>query len=119
MTTWVFEGTVLPAGDTARLEFGGAGDTDVLPGHFPEVGADGPIRGSVVGPTYELELIRAMVATAHARGARVAAHVTSELVSDLIEAGIDSVEHGPSLTEQDLQALASPAAVVLHHRRLR
>jgi len=34
MTTWVFEGTVLPAGDTARLEFGRSGDTDVLPGQF-------------------------------------------------------------------------------------
>lgn len=222
MTTWVFEGTVLPAGDTARLEFGESGATDVLPGRFgvpglvdshchltmgygengpgmfgtdfaderlgelanagvsavrdvggnrevtlklatspddsrpvvlaagrffaprgryfaqmytpvdpadllaaveteiaegaswlklvgdfPEVGPDGPIRGSLVGPTYELDLIKAMVETAHARDARVAAHVTSELVSDLIEAGIDSVEHGTSLNEQDLEALGS------------
>ena len=34
MTTWVFEGTVLPAGDTARLEFGRSGAADVLPGRF-------------------------------------------------------------------------------------
>src|ERR1700754_3146056 len=34
MTTWVFEGTVLPAGDTARLTFGQSGDTDTLPGRF-------------------------------------------------------------------------------------
>ena len=34
MTTWVFEGTVLPADDTARLEFGTSGATDVLPGRF-------------------------------------------------------------------------------------
>ena len=222
MTTWVFEGTVLPAGSTARLTFGQSGEADVLPGRFgvpglvdshchltmgygengpgmfgadfanerlgeladagvsalrdvggnrevtlklattpddsrpvvlaagrffappgryfaqlydpvapedllaaieteiadgatwlklvgdfPEVGPDGPIRGSLVGPTYELDLIRAMVETAHARGARVAAHVTSELVSDLIEAGIDSVEHGTSLTEQDLELLGA------------
>jgi imidazolonepropionase-like amidohydrolase len=222
MTTWVFEGTVLPAGETARLEFGGPGDTDVVPGRFgvpglvdshchltmgygedgpamfgadfanerlgelrdagvsavrdvggnrevtlqlartkddsrprvlaagrffapqgryfpqmytpvapedllaaveteiaegatwlklvgdfPEVGPDGPIRGSLIGPTYELDLIKAMVETAHARGARVAAHVTSELVSDLIEAGIDSVEHGTSLNQKDLEALGA------------
>ena len=222
MTTWVFEGTVLPAGDAARLEFGRSGDPDVLPGRFgvpglvdshchltmgpgengpvmlgadfanqrlteladagvsalrdvggnrevtlklarteddsrplvlaagrffaprgryfpqmydpvepedlltaveaeiadgatwlklvgdfPEVGPDGPIRGSVVGPTYELDLVKAMVDTAHARGARVAAHVNTELVSDLISVGIDSVEHGTALTEADLQALGA------------
>ncbi|MGW6280522.1 amidohydrolase family protein [Kribbella sp. NPDC055071] len=223
MTTWVFEGTVLPAGDTARLTFGGSGATDVLPGRFavpglvdshchltmgygedgeaamfgddfanarlgeladagvsavrdvggnrevtlklataqddsrpvviaagrffaprgryfpqmytpvdpedllaaveteiadgaawlklvgdfPEVDANGPVRGSLVGPTYELDLIKAMVETAHAHGARVASHVTSELVSDLIEAGVDSVEHGTSITEADLQALGA------------
>ena len=34
MTTWVCEGTVRPAGQTTRLEFGGSGATDVLPGRF-------------------------------------------------------------------------------------
>ena len=38
MTTWVFEGTVLPAGDTARLEFGRSGAADVLPGRFGVAG---------------------------------------------------------------------------------
>ncbi len=230
MTTWVFEGTVLPAGDTTRLSFG-TGDTDVLPGRygvpglvdshchltmgpgengpalfgadfaaerladlanagvsalrdvggnrevtlklarteddgrprvlaagrffaprgryfpqsydpvdpedlltaveaeiadgatwlkligdFPEVGPDGPIRGSKVGPTYELDLIRAMVETAHARGVRVAAHVNTDLVTDLISAGIDSVEHGTSLTEQDLATLGARGGAWTHRR---
>jgi imidazolonepropionase-like amidohydrolase len=78
-----------------------------LVGDFPEVGPDGPIRGSLVGPTYELDLIKAMVETAHSHGVRVASHVTSELVTDLIEAGVDSVEHGTSLTEADLQTLGA------------
>ncbi|HEY3559415.1 MAG TPA: amidohydrolase family protein [Kribbella sp.] len=78
-----------------------------LVGDFPEVGPDGPISGSKVGPTYDLDVIEAMIELAHSRGARVAAHVTSERVTDLIRLGIDSVEHGTSLTEQDLETLGA------------
>jgi imidazolonepropionase-like amidohydrolase len=78
-----------------------------LVGDFPQVGPDGPIRRSPVGPTYDLDDIRAMVDLAHSLDVRVAAHTTSELVSDLIEAGIDSVEHGTALTEEDLQVLGA------------
>ncbi|HZX04848.1 amidohydrolase family protein [Kribbella sp.] len=78
-----------------------------LVGDFPEVGPNGPIRGSKVGPTYDLDVIEAMVELAHARGARVAAHVTSDRVTDLIGLGIDSVEHGTALTEQDLETLGA------------
>ncbi|MFI7059734.1 amidohydrolase family protein [Kribbella sp. NPDC050124] len=221
MTTWVFEGTVLPAGDTARLAFGVGGDA-VLPGRFgvpglvdshchltmgpgdngpvmfgadfanerlgelanagvsalrdvggnrevtlklatteddgrpfvlaagrflapdgryfpgmhepvapedllaaveaeiadgatwlklvadfPEVGPDGPIRGSEVAQTYPTDVIQAMVDLAHARGARVAAHTNTPIVSDLIRVGVDSIEHGTSLTEQDLEILGA------------
>ncbi len=221
MTTWVFEGTVLPAGQPARLEFG-SGDADVLPGRFgvpglvdshchltmgpgengpqmygadyaterlgeladagvsalrdvggnrevtlklatteddsrplvlaagrflapagryfpgmyeqvapedllaavaaeiadgatwlklvadfPEVGPDGPIRGSVMAPTYEADLVQAVVDLAHARGARVAAHTNTAIVSELVRVGVDSIEHGTSLTEQDLKALGA------------
>jgi imidazolonepropionase-like amidohydrolase len=222
MTTWVFEGTVLPAGDTARLEFGPAGDMDVLPGRyavpglvdshchltvgtdelgprlfgagfadqrltqlaaagvsavrdvggdrsitlklatipddgrpvvlaagrflapsgryfprmhepvepgelltavgaelddgatwvkligdFPAVGPDGPIRDSPMEQTYPTELVQAVVELAHARGARVATHTNTEIVSDLVRVGVDSIEHGTSLTEQDLEALGA------------
>jgi imidazolonepropionase-like amidohydrolase len=78
-----------------------------LVGDFPEVGPDGPIRGSKVGPTYDLDVIAAMIELAHDRGARVAAHVTSDRVTDLIRLGIDSVEHGTSLTEEDLETLGA------------
>ncbi|MEU4287434.1 amidohydrolase family protein [Kribbella sp. NPDC026596] len=225
MTTWVFEGTVLPAGDAARLEFGttdATGATDLLPGRFgvpglvdshchltvgtdelgprlfgadfaserlgqlaaagvsavrdvggdrsvtlklaatqddarpvvlaagrflapsgryfsrmhepvepedlltavgaelddgatwlklvadfPAVGPDGPIRDSPMEQTYPTELVRAVVELAHDRGARVATHTNTEIVSDLIRVGVDSIEHGTSITEQDLEVLGA------------
>jgi len=78
-----------------------------LVGDFPEVGPDGPIRGSKVSPSYDIELVATMVELAHSRNARVAAHVNTDHVSELIRVGIDSVEHGTALTEQDLQALGA------------
>ena len=57
-------------------------------------------------PSYDLAAIRALVDAVHAAGARVAAHTTTRYVSDLIGAGIDSVEHGTSVEEDDLTALA-------------
>jgi len=222
MTTWVFEGTVLPAGDTVRLEIGRAGDMDVLPGRyavpglvdshchltvgtdelgprlfgagfaderltqlaaagvravrdvggdrsitlklaatpddgrpvvlaagrflapsgryfprmhepvepedllaavgaelddgatwvkligdFPAVGPDGPIRDSPMEQTYPTDLVQAVVELAHSRSARVATHTNTEIVSDLVRVGVDSIEHGTLLTEQDLEALGA------------
>jgi len=222
MTSWVFEGTALPAGETARLGFGRAGDAEVLPGRFgvpglvdshchltvgmdelgprlfgadfaderlaelaaagvsavrdvggdrsvtlklaadpddgrpvvlaagrflapagryfprmhepvapehllaaveaeladgatwlkliadfPEVGPDGPISGSAVEASYEIDLVQAVVDLAHARGARVATHTNSEIVSELVRVGVDSIEHGTSITERDLELLGA------------
>ncbi|WP_329004404.1 amidohydrolase family protein [Kribbella sp. NBC_00709] len=78
-----------------------------LVGDFPEVGPDGPIRGSKVSPTYDLDLVEALVELAHSRNVRVAAHVNTDHVTGLIRAGIDSVEHGTALTEQDLETLGA------------
>lgn len=78
-----------------------------LVGDFPQVGPDGPIRGSETTPNYELDAVAEMVAAVHARGARVAVHTTTALVSDLIRAGVDSVEHGDGITEEDLEALGA------------
>ncbi|TDW80973.1 imidazolonepropionase-like amidohydrolase [Kribbella sp. VKM Ac-2566] len=78
-----------------------------LVGDFPEVGPDGPIRGSKVSPSYDIEVVEAMVELAHARNVRVAAHVNTDYVGELIGVGIDSVEHGTALTENDLQALGA------------
>jgi imidazolonepropionase-like amidohydrolase len=78
-----------------------------LVGDFPAVGPDGPIRGSAMTPNYEIDAVKEMVAAVHARGARVAAHTQSDLVSELIRAGIDSVEHGTVITAEDLEVLGA------------
>jgi imidazolonepropionase-like amidohydrolase len=49
-------------------------------------------------PTYPIEVVREIVAVAHDAGARVAAHVSSAYVAELVRAGIDSIEHGPLVT---------------------
>ncbi|MFK4083159.1 amidohydrolase family protein [Kribbella sp. NPDC020789] len=74
---------------------------------FPEVGPDGPIRGSVVAQTYEADLVAAVVELAHSRGARVAAHCNTEVVGELIRVGVDSIEHGTVISETDLQHLGA------------
>lgn len=74
---------------------------------FPAVGSEGPIRGSAIDPTYEIGLVEQVVATVHGRGGRVAAHTNSAVVSDLIRVGVDSIEHGTSITEQDLATLGA------------
>jgi imidazolonepropionase-like amidohydrolase len=78
-----------------------------LVGDFPAVDADGPVRGSLVEATYGVEVVTAVVAAAHERGARVAVHTNTEVVGPLIRAGIDSVEHGAGLTREDLELLGA------------
>ena len=58
-------------------------------------------------PTYPLADVRDLVEAVHGAGARVAAHSTTRYVTELIAAGIDSVEHGTALGETDLAALAA------------
>jgi imidazolonepropionase-like amidohydrolase len=58
-------------------------------------------------PTYPLEDIRRLVEAVHGAGARVAAHSTTGYVTELIAAGIDSVEHGTALDEAGLESLAA------------
>jgi imidazolonepropionase-like amidohydrolase len=74
---------------------------------FPAVGPDGPVRGSAIEPSYEIGLVEQVVSTAHAKGGRVAAHTNSPFVSELIRAGVDSIEHGTSITEKDLAILGA------------
>jgi len=57
-------------------------------------------------PTYGLDVVRGLVAAAHGAGARVAAHVTTTLVADLVPLGIDSVEHGPGLDRDTVEEMA-------------
>src|SRR5262249_22310740 len=59
---------------------------------------------------YSGEAIAAMVAAVHAAGGRVAAHVTSVFVAELVRAGVDSVEHGTALDESALRSMAQTGA---------
>jgi imidazolonepropionase-like amidohydrolase len=66
--------------------------------------------GAVLAPaaaSYALDVVAAAVAAAHELGARVAAHTTTALVSGLVRAGVDSVEHGDALTVDDLEELGA------------
>ena len=56
---------------------------------FPPV-VDGSLSGPA-GPTYSPEAVEAMTAAVHAAGGRVAAHVTTDAVAQLVRAGVDSV----------------------------
>jgi len=57
-------------------------------------------------PTYDLKVVRELVTATHDAGARIAAHVTTELAADLVRLGIDSIEHGTALDEDTLAEMA-------------
>ena len=69
--------------------------------------ADSRAAGTPVAePTYDLDVVRDLVDATQAAGARIAAHVTTDLVADLVRLGIDSVEHGTALDESTLDEMA-------------
>jgi imidazolonepropionase-like amidohydrolase len=77
--------------------------------------ADFPVVSDGVpsGPsslTYSLDAVAAMVAAVHAAGGRVAAHVNTDAVAELVQAGVDSVEHGRALDEHALRLMAQTGA---------
>lgn len=56
-------------------------------------------RGGRVRPNFTAEEIRAIVEESHTAGVRVAAHAYGEeALANVVEAGVDSVEHGLGLT---------------------
>lgn len=57
--------------------------------------------------TYDEPTLQRAIRTAHELGARVAAHSTIP-ASRLVAMGVDSIEHGNGLTEDDLVALGAP-----------
>lgn len=57
-------------------------------------------------PTYAAEDIREAVRIAHAHGVRVMAHTTGPTVADVVAAGVDSIEHGMSVTPDVVRAMA-------------
>jgi imidazolonepropionase-like amidohydrolase len=61
-------------------------------------------------PTYPQHAIADMIAAVHAAGARVAAHSTTTSAFALVEAGVDSLEHGTAMDEQTLRLMAQNGA---------
>jgi len=52
-------------------------------------------------PTFNKGELEAMVSAAHARGVKVAAHAnTADAARDLLEAGVDSLEHGAEIYDE-------------------
>ncbi|MEN8041127.1 MAG: amidohydrolase family protein [Actinomycetota bacterium] len=81
--------------------------TATTKGGWVKIVGDWPRRG--IGPVtnYPLDVLTEAVDVVHQAGARVAVHTMAYAVSDVVAAGVDSVEHGPFLTEEDVKALAT------------
>jgi imidazolonepropionase-like amidohydrolase len=60
-----------------------------------------------LGPAWDPAVMAGAVRAAHAAGARVAVHTFGEeAVSALVRAGVDSVEHGTGLNDDDIAEMA-------------
>lgn len=60
---------------------------------------------------YDMDLIAEVVRVAHAGGARVMAHVSGPSVGALVQAGVDSIEHGPMIDEDVVEAMAERGTI--------
>ena len=76
-------------------------------GRWVKIVADWPRRGLGPVTNYPLETLRNAVDVVHQAGARVAVHTMAYAASDAVAAGVDSIEHGPFLTPDDLAALGA------------
>jgi imidazolonepropionase-like amidohydrolase len=60
-----------------------------------------------LAPAWDTEVMAAAVAAAHEVGVRVAVHTFEEqTVAALVRAGVDSVEHGTGLSDEDIEEMA-------------
>jgi imidazolonepropionase-like amidohydrolase len=75
-------------------------------GGWVKIVGDWPRKGLGPVTNYPLERLSEAVRVVHAAGARVAVHTMARAASDAVAAGVDSIEHGPFLTEADLVTLA-------------
>lgn len=93
---------------------------DELLARFEEVAAHGlnwfKIIADFPGPdmdlfqaplTYPLEVIRSVVEAAHKAGVRVLAHSTGANVGEIVATGVDSIEHGMSITPEVVREMAA------------
>lgn len=68
----------------------------------------GPDMNLFAAPlTYPIEILRQLVAAAHAAGVRVLAHSTGADVAAIVETGVDSIEHGMSVTPDVVRRMAA------------
>lgn len=58
-------------------------------------------------PTYPLEVIAELCDVVHAAGGRVAAHTTGPAAPQIVDAGVDSIEHGGWLDEDAVARLGA------------
>jgi imidazolonepropionase-like amidohydrolase len=61
--------------------------------------------------TYPRELVAAMVHRVHSAGGKVMAHSTGLAAADLVEAGVDCIEHGMVLNPELLRSMADQGIV--------
>ncbi|MGW2722596.1 amidohydrolase family protein [Streptomyces sp. NPDC001492] len=67
-----------------------------------------------LAPSWPREAVRAAIAEAHRLGARVTAHCFAEnSLQDLVEAGIDCIEHATGLTEDLIPLFASRGVAIV------
>ena len=76
-------------------------------GGWVKIVADWPRRGTGPATNYPLDALTEAVVVAHEAAARVAVHTMAHAASEAVAAGVDSIEHGPFLTEEDLRLLAA------------
>ncbi|RLE16137.1 MAG: hypothetical protein DRJ28_02230 [Actinobacteria bacterium] len=75
-------------------------------GGWVKIVGDWPRRGLGPVTNYPVDTLTEAVEIVHDAGARVAVHTMARAASDAVAAGVDSIEHGPFLTEEDIRALA-------------
>jgi imidazolonepropionase-like amidohydrolase len=67
-----------------------------------------------LAPCWPLDALRAAIETAHAEGARVTAHCFGEdCLPDLLDAGIDCIEHACGLTDDTIGAVAARGVAIV------
>jgi imidazolonepropionase-like amidohydrolase len=67
-----------------------------------------------LAPEWPADAVRAAIEAAHAEGARVTAHTFgTDALPDLIDAGIDCIEHGTGLTEELIGRMAAQGTAVV------
>lgn len=70
--------------------------------------------GGDLSPLWQADVLAQAVAAAHAEGARVTAHTFStEAIDGLLDAGIDSIEHGTGMTERHARRAAEAGIPVI------